>query len=395
MLKHRQRNNPREPVKLNYLTNMWYNFKKYSITDSRGNMDIQITHNFRRIATLFVCAFLAMLISSCDGSSSSDGDVLDDDGVVSGTVVDAITGAPLNGVEVSLEDDPSVTTFSSPDGSWRIGPVRASEDSIRFASPGFRRELMRRPSLGDPILPVQLIPDDNAGNGGLTGAVTNLNGELLIGALLQFIEGINITDGPIVGTTTTGADGSYIIPDLPYGNYTCIVIIDGVEPFIQIVQVLGNITQTEQDVVIPTNSVLPPVQPLDSIGPDDVRIELSWNAFADLRHVLVNTDGSEITRDSPEFNSGEIALIEASDPLPRTSSITLPRSVLEGRSYSVFSESFFFGGIGGSISLVRPMVSVLDQTGTLAEFVPAETESLTSRWDVFSFVNGQPVEIVN
>ena len=366
--------------------------------EQRGSMDMQISRYFRRFAALFACTILLTVISSCGSSSNNGGDVSDDGvlGVFSGSVIDAITGAPLNDVEISSEDNSSLNTFSSPDGSFQIGPVRPSDDMFRFALPGFREELMQRPSLGDPIPPVQLIPQDNAGNGGLTGTVTNLNGEALIGALLQFIEGINITDGPVVGTTTTGADGSWSILELPYGNYTCIVIIPGVEPFIQIVQILGNITQTLPDVVVPTTSILPPLQTVDeTLGPDDVRIELSWNALADLRHVLVDPAGNEITRDSPEFSSGDIVLVQASENLPRTSSITLSRSLLEGLSYSVSSASFTFIGIGDGISFIRPLVTVLERAGTLGEFLPPEDEFLTRRYDVFDFVNGRPVEIVN
>lgn len=364
-------------------------------------MDIQIAHYLRRLAVLFSCAILLALISSC-GSSSSDNDVFDGDdsvgdssGIVSGLVVDAVTGAPLTGVTVSLANDSTTTAFSAPNGSWQIGPVSPSDDLFRFALPGFREELLSRPSLGDPIPPIELIPEDNAGNGGLTGNVVNLNGESLGGVVLQFIEGINITDGPVVGTTTSGADGIWTIVELPYGNYTCILIFPGSEPVIQIVQVLGNITQTQPNVTIQTTSVLPPIQPLEALGPDDVRIEMSWNTPTDLRHVLIRSDGSEITRDSAEFTSGDIVLMPASDELPRTSSITLSRSLLEGLLYSVVSDNFLFFDFTTEVSFANPQISVLDQSGTLAEFVPGEDRSFRRNWIVFNFVDGQPVDLAN
>ena len=343
-------------------------------------------------AQVFLIGLIAVLMSSCSSSSNenSSSDVNNDaEAFLSGTVIDALSSAPLNDVAVSLASDSTVTAFSSPDGSFRIGPIRPSDDLFRFALPGFREELMARPSLGNPVPPVALIPQDNAGVGGASGTVTNLNGVALNGVLLNFIEGINITDGAIAGSATTDANGSWTVTQLPYGNYTCIIFVPGNDPIVETIQILGGIIRQQQNVVAQTTRV-PPQQTTGELGPNDVRIEVNWNSNSEQNHVLIRDDGSEINSDSEEFTSGAIVFVPHSGRLPQVSSITLQRSLLTGLTYSIRKQPSL---VGLSIGFLRARVTVTDQTGILATFTAPEDR--LNRWDVFKFEGGVPAEILN
>ena len=124
---------------------------------------------------------------------------------------------------------------------------------------------------------MRLVPDDNIGTGGVGGAISDLDGNLLAGVLLRFIAGINNTDGTAVATTTTNVQGEWFVTGLVAGNYTCIIIIDGQESFVETVQILGGIESDDANITVPLSVPAPIVFPEESTFSEYGPEEVTWS----------------------------------------------------------------------------------------------------------------------
>jgi len=212
------------------------------------------------------------LLAACGGGSGGNSpsavtpDPADDEasggetveGAITGRVLTALDDAPLADAEITLLDTAGATlasTRSGVDGNYRFNGLSTSDvfqiliafesylsetySGVQFASVG----------AGDTVSvePVRLVSDDNAGDGSLTGTITGAVDGLALGGLtLEFIRGINNRDGELVATTTTDDDGSYTVSNLPYGNYTCIIVGVGLETTYTTVYVVGGTERGDQ-----------------------------------------------------------------------------------------------------------------------------------------------------
>jgi len=159
----------------------------------------------------------------------------------SGTVIDAVTGDPLEGIQVRLNpvedpfgDEVSVTT--QPDGSWTAtGLVPDVEWTVRFEDnqgPDFyvvqyydgvssRQDATPIvPTLGAPLVGIDAAMERPAT---ITGTVVNAEGDPL--------EGVQVRLAPAGGWAQTEADGSYTMTGVPPGTYRVLVgELDSAEP---------------------------------------------------------------------------------------------------------------------------------------------------------------------
>jgi carboxypeptidase family protein len=112
------------------------------------------------------------------------------------------------------------------------------------------------------------IDTAHSGIGNVSGKILNaLNGIGVGGLTVSLREGINVTTGIIVATTSTGSDGSYSFTNLYAGNYTAEVSGTGYNTTYFTITCIGGTTTANQDATI---------TPILSSG--ETRIILTWSA---------------------------------------------------------------------------------------------------------------------
>jgi len=208
------------------------------------------------IANYFFLPFI-LVLSACGGSSSSNvsnSDLLTGNASVLGQVVNAVNSTPLAGVRVSAENT-SISTVTGADGRFELGSLQTGVTAdLRFTLDGYISELYTRASLDNAtneLGTVNLVPDDNLGNGTITGTISDRQGNLLAGVLLRFLAGINVVNGTAVATTTTDPQGFWTVSGLEAGNYTCIIQITGQDPIYETVQIIGGVDKQDANITVP------------------------------------------------------------------------------------------------------------------------------------------------
>ena len=223
-----------------------------------------------RSPVLLPCLFLALTLVSCV-DSSGDGGRGSDDGVLrtsglEGRIVDAATDTSLGGVSVSVDGGSGVT--SSSDGRFELDePESGDAPLIRFTLDGYREEFLTRSGLLDAdefpgiepavdggtrdVGTIRLVPDEFAGEGGLSGRITDPDGQPVGGVTIRLLRGLFTTTGEAEATTGTDASGAWDADGLPDGNYTLVVLPPDRGAVYRTVQVFGDTTRTGQDVSVP------------------------------------------------------------------------------------------------------------------------------------------------
>ena len=223
-----------------------------------------------RSPVLLPCLFLALTLVSCV-DSSGDGGRGSDDGVLrtsglEGRIVDAATDTSLGGVSVSVDGGSGVT--SSSDGRFELDePESGDAPLIRFTLDGYREEFLTRSGLLDAdefpgiepavdggtrdVGTIRLVPDEFAGEGGLSGRITDPDGQPVGGVTIRLLRGLFTTTGEAEATTGTDASGAWDADGLPDGNYTLVVLPPDREAIYRTVQVFGGTTLPGQNVSVP------------------------------------------------------------------------------------------------------------------------------------------------
>ena len=194
-------------------------------------------------------------------------------GTLAGGVRDAVTDAPLEGVEVVVWTllPPNIVTTGETDaaGSYSV-TVEEGTYNVAFAKDGYLPawyfgacvEEDETTHLG-ALLQVDVGHD---GPGTVAGAIRHaLTGQGVGGVRVDLRDGVNATDGPIDYTTTTQADGTYAIADVDAGSYTGTGSCEGYNDVVFTVVSVGNTITDNQDATI--TPILPE---------DEFRIILTW-----------------------------------------------------------------------------------------------------------------------
>ena len=336
-----------------------------------------------------------LLLAACGGSSDgsiggASGNVSDDGpaiGSIAGRVSELAGGTPLAGVRVALYrgDAPEsvVRTSSDADGGYRfdalpLGPVYRLDYAVSGYAPETYGSVRFASDDELTLEPVRLVDTDSAGDGSLSGKVVGAVDALpLAGVSLSFRAGINARDGEILATTTTDANGDYLVSGLPYGNLTCVIVGDGLQTLYTTVQVLGNILRSDQNVA---------VSPRVDAG--DTRIVLTWGA--EPRDLDSHLTGPGAAGERPfhvDFinESVEGAMLDIDDTSsfgPETITVDASRDGVY--RYSVHRYS---GGSPTALSSSGARVLVIRTEGVLADFfVPRGNGDL---WTVFDLIGGE------
>jgi hypothetical protein len=140
---------------------------------------------------------------------------------VTGTVLDASTGAPVAGVDAVTSD--GTYTYSNPtdsSGNFTLTGLPPGSYTISFIPPdGYQRTSVGPITLTagetDQLGTIEIAPQ---GSGSVTGRVTDPSGAGLPAAQVQLLSSAGIPE-----TAVSGAGGRYAISDVPSGTYTVTV----------------------------------------------------------------------------------------------------------------------------------------------------------------------------
>ena len=196
-------------------------------------------------------------------------------GQISGSVKDAVIQSPLQGVLVEVYDGNSLISSGTTDSSgvYSISVPAGSGYKVEFTKSGYIPAIYYDVSVVADVttyLETVLQIDDNySGEGNISGTISNaLTGEGVSGLTIKLREGINVTSGTVIASTTTETEGYYSVTNLNAGYYTAEVSGTGYNTTYFTVICIGGTTTDNQ------NANITPV-----LLPGEIRIILTWGAI--------------------------------------------------------------------------------------------------------------------
>jgi len=195
-------------------------------------------------------------------------------GKISGIVRNAVTADPLSGVSanVYLSSANIASSVSQSDGRYEIIVPVNTGYKVVFSKQGFLSAEYQNidvASNGNTILePILQIDQTYSGNGNIGGTIKDaLNGTGISGVSLNLRNGINVTSGSIITSTTTSSSGAYTINSIPAGNYTVEATNPNYNTSYFTVLCLGGQTIANQDATMSPK-----------LNTGETRIVLTWGA---------------------------------------------------------------------------------------------------------------------
>jgi hypothetical protein len=193
-------------------------------------------------------------------------------GTISGSVRDAVTHDPLQDVSVDVYSEDSLIAMGETDanGIYSLLVPAGSGYEIEFSKAGYLTSkyfnITVEADTTTYLEAVLQIDTAYAGPGNVSGQILNaLDGMGVSGLTINLREGINVTTGLIIATTTTQAGGSYGFTNLNAGHYTAAVSGVGWNTAYFTVICIGGTTTANQDATI---------TPILAEG--ETRIVLTW-----------------------------------------------------------------------------------------------------------------------
>jgi len=194
-------------------------------------------------------------------------------GQISGSVKDAVIQSPLQDVSIKVYDGNSLISSGTTDsnGVYSIPPVPAGSGyRAEFTKSGYIPAIYYDISVVANVttyLETVLQIDTNySGEGDISGRIFNaLTGEGVSGLTIKLREGINVTSGTVIASTTTESGGYYSVTNLIAGYYTAEVSGTGYNTTYFTVICIGGTTTDDQNAII---------TPILSLG--ETRIILTW-----------------------------------------------------------------------------------------------------------------------
>jgi hypothetical protein len=195
-----------------------------------------------------------------------------EDGLITGSVRDAATGNPLDGVlvlAIASSGSQVAQSTTTAGGTFQLS-VPEGDYSLRYSRAGYLPEVQFGVSVVPPdptvVQSVLQVDDAFAGPGDIVGIVRNAqDGSGIGGAVLEVRRGVGATAGQIVASATTSASGQYVLTGLDAGSYTVTAAAPGFLTGISTFTVLGGQTSTAPD------ASLTPV-----LNQGEIRIVLDW-----------------------------------------------------------------------------------------------------------------------
>ncbi len=297
--------------------------------------------------------------------------------------------APVNPASLSS----GVTTFTNAP-NYSIFQVNPGQWKIRFASAGYVsvEGVVTVPSGGTVNFDIVTFIPGSQAPAPISGRVINAftNQPITTGLTLTLRPGINNTSGPTalngsnqpIAPVTSAADGTYVIPNVPAGNYT--------------VQVSGTGYATTFQTVISagTNSANQNIMVSPALAADEVRIVLAWGSTPkDLDSHLEYGDGAcrdggyhcQVVWNQKNKIGGHLTLdVDVVTGFgPETVTVKGNTWTKPRRGYSVFNyNTINMPSNPGSISTSRATVKVFKSTGLVRTY-NAGPAQVNAWWQIF------------
>lgn len=199
----------------------------------------------------------------------------DNTGIISGTVIDALSQHGLSGVTINAFKGTSLlnSTQTGSNGDYLLELPEGIDYVFEFSKPGYitaeYRNIEVIADITTYLEAVLQIDEAYSGNGTISGKVVDaFNGQGISNAELYLRQGLNTQQGPIIANTESFSDGSYVISNIPGGNYTLEVAKENYETAYSSVISIGGQSTPNQNVSLTPN-----------IGDDEIRIILDWGAL--------------------------------------------------------------------------------------------------------------------
>jgi len=209
-------------------------------------------------------------------------------GGVTGSVKDAVTLEPIEGVEVNLIRDNVIvaSTFTDHEGNYTLNNVPIGTYTIKFSKDGYvpatgTIEIIANTIYNFPTL--LYINEEYGGLGKLEGFIRHaITGQPISDVQIVVFKGIENTIGDPIIETTSNSEGYYIL-ELEAGYYTVVLSKEGFKTSHYYVSIVGN-TSKSQDFTLsplPTNN--------------EIYIILTWGEYPpDLDAHLVKIKNEQI-----------------------------------------------------------------------------------------------------
>jgi hypothetical protein len=193
-------------------------------------------------------------------------------GAISGSVKDAVTGASLSGVSITVTKQGSTVATGTTDASgiYDLSVNAGSGYSLAFSKSGYLpadyQNITVTADQTTHLEAVLQIDTEHSGTGNVSGSILNaLTGAGVEGLTINLRSGINATTGTVILTTTTQSGGDYSFTNLNAGNYTGEVSGSGYNTTYFTITCVGGTTTGDQDATI---------TPILASG--ETRIVLTW-----------------------------------------------------------------------------------------------------------------------
>jgi adhesin/invasin len=190
-------------------------------------------------------------------------------GVLSGSVFDAQTQAPIGGILVTVRRNgqavATATTLGT--GAYVTAQLQPGNYDVLFTGTGFTPTTITLQTIsGNTVAPaVPLVPASTA-PGTITGTVRSATDTIPIPAQVELRAGINDTTGTAL-QVVQAPNGQYSLTNVPAGTYTVVARATSFIDASRTVIAVGGTTTATQDIFLSPFSV-----------PDLVRIVLTWGA---------------------------------------------------------------------------------------------------------------------
>ena len=211
-----------------------------TVTDVNGNGSLNDEAKYAIESTCALAADIRYGAINAYGAVTANVPSL---GFISGTVTDAVTGAPVYPDYGAIVTDGTREAFTGSTGRYTIYGVPAGTYTVTVSAMGYLSQsktvtvLPGRTALANFSLAV-------SPGGAIAGVVTDTSSRPVAGA--------TVTDGSRRATTAT--DGRYYLADVPEGNYTVTASAPGYLPTVMAAIVYRGVTTTKNFVLYPDST---------------------------------------------------------------------------------------------------------------------------------------------
>lgn len=193
-------------------------------------------------------------------------------GRIVGVVRDAITGQALPNAVVAVSRDGNLidSLVTDSGGQFSLPALVGAVYKFKISRSGYLQvtynDVTVLPNETKTLDVILQVDNAHSGLGNVSGTVFNaLSGAGVQGLNVSLRQGLNTRSGPVVVSTTTGPDGTYVITGLAAGNYTAEASGSGYSNSYFAVLCIGSTSTGSQ------NGVISPI-----LSPDQTRIVLTW-----------------------------------------------------------------------------------------------------------------------